>query len=154
MAGADKNFLIIPFKEFLRGKLVQDGEIDEAALARAGSREFENYKAIEMWGRSLVVPPIQTFHWKGALALEESDVYWVPAPCRSMLLTGGVSTYGSGTATATINKNGTAVGTISMTARRLFVVAMKVSWAKGDAMTAEITGAGTGCSGLELEVLR
>lgn len=48
MAGAGKNYLNIPFKEYLkRLQLSTDGEFDPTALRLAASQEFENYKTIE-----------------------------------------------------------------------------------------------------------
>lgn len=166
MALASRWFLLIPFKEFVKRlkHLGQEDIEDESTrrvfdnfnvlLKEAGDREFENYKAIERWANNFPVPPIQTFHRIGALATDESETYWVPELMPSALLTGGLTVYGSGTVTATLNQNGTAVATLTMTSTGLYTTECNIQWKPGDGMSAEVTGAGTGCEGLVLQVLR
>lgn len=166
MANASRWNLLIPFKEMLKPvKHVGLDRVDDPTtrdvlagyderFKKVADQEFENYKTIERWANNFPVPPIQTFHYRGDLAAEESDTYWLPFITSSAYFTGGLTTHGSGTVTATLNKNGTAVATLTCTATGLFVVDAPISWAKGDGMSAEITGAGTGCSGLVVQVLR
>jgi len=154
MPAADKCHLNIPFKENLKDLRVdEDGKLSRSDLERVASREFESYKAIERWAQDFPRPPIQTFWYEGALAAAVSDIYWVPRPLSSRAFTGGVTTYGSGTVTVTLNKDGSAVATLSITGNGLFTTAIPLAWSPGDAMTAEITGAGTGCSGLVCQVI-
>lgn len=48
MPNADKCFLLIPYKEYLKGiRVNSDGTIDQTSLTTAADQEFENYKAIE-----------------------------------------------------------------------------------------------------------
>ena len=154
MPAADRYHLNIPFKEYLKSLRVDaDGKISQSQLDRVASQEFENYKAIERWAGTFSPTPLQTFHLEGALTATESDTYWLPQARSSRLFTGGVTTYGSGTVTVTLNKDGTAVATLSITGSGLFTVDAVLSWAKGDGMSAEVTGAGSGCSGLVCEVI-
>lgn len=61
MPNADKNHLLIPFKDYLRRLRVgEEGQLSQADLQHSSSQEFENYKAIERWGNQLQVGSLTT----------------------------------------------------------------------------------------------
>lgn len=139
MANADKGHLHIPFKQLNEQRLLQ--------------QEFENYKAIERWANGYSVPSLQTFHYRGALAVAESDIWWVTRNDLSRFFVGGVTVYGSGTVTVVLKRNGAVVSTLSITGSGLFVADARVGWTQGDSMRTAITGTGAGCEGLVVDVL-
>lgn len=95
-----------------------------------------------------------TFQRRGTLALDESEVWWVPFDFGQTSFVGGLTVYGSGTPTIALNQNGTQVSELIVTSTGLYVDPTAIGWTTGDAMTVEITDAGSGCSGFIVNVLR
>lgn len=151
MPNADKNHLNIPHKQAAQNLKLTDDQLDAALLRIFQDQDFDNWKAIERWAADVEFDSTMfpTFQHIGGLTLTESDIYWVTTTMDVATFEGGVTTYGSGTVTVTLNKNGSAVGdALTITSSGLFSADINETFIRGDAMTAEITGAGTGCIGL------
>lgn len=126
-----------------------DGEMWSASDGHASLYDSDT----GLW-KNVIPPPMITFNMPGALALLESDVFWVPADCKIFLWSVGLKTTGSSTSTIDLVKHpSTVIDSLSLGSGDSYEnAAIGYALSAGDGLFVETTALGTGAEGAVVSV--